>query len=169
MHGHWRQEGLAEYLSIIVYPCSYNRMLFEDVGLGRYFFDEAIEKFGPIIYERYTRYTSNELCFTSFDMRALIDAIAYTLLFAYDEDGLLRRLSILKPLYHLPYINSNLEGDGIGNKKSYLEASSFIAFLADSYTFETTLRLTETWVSVEEIFGKSYEELWNEWTDWLSR
>ena len=44
-----------------------------------------------------------------------------------------------------------------------------VFFLADTYSFETTLRLTETRVSVEEIFDKSYEELRSEWIAWISR
>ena len=165
--GAWREEGLAQYLSTVIYPYTYELVLFQEYGIHRYISDESLDKYGELIYELYTLYTGNELSHPP-DIRALYDAFSYVLILS-DDDGWLRRYRIFWPIHQDRNVNDIFEDDIIGNMMSYVEAASFIAFLADIYSFETTLRLTETWVSIDDIFGKSFNELRNEWIDWLKR
>ena len=161
----WRSEGFAVYLSEIVYPYHYRRILFEEYGLGVYLGDDSIEKYGAFIREQYARYSGGVLEYPH-DMRALIDTFALALL-SDEDDGHLSDYFIFMPIYKLD--NLSLTGDDIGNEMSRYEAASFIAFLSDVYSFETTLRMVETWVSLESIFGKSYDELRSDWIAWLNR
>jgi len=167
--GTWRQEGLAQYLADVIYPHNYETMAFKEYGIDRFVSGDSLEKYGVFIYEKYSLYTGNELSYPP-DIRALYDALSYALMLSDDDDeDLIRRHFIFWPINKYPHASYRFEDDTLGNMLSYIEAASFIAFLADTYTFEKTLRLTNTRVCIEDIFGKSYVELHSEWIDWLKR
>jgi len=161
--GHiWRAEGLTDYLAQIVYPYSYNRVFFEEENMLHVLSNNGDDNYVNTIREIYYIYTGNELTDLP-NMRALIDAYSYALLL--DSDEVLHMYLAFLPIYQ----RYNVKPDNEGNELSLPQATSLIAFLVDTYSFETVLKLNESWVSVESIFGKSYEELREDWILWLSR
>jgi len=160
----WLNEGLAVYLSEIVYPSHYRRILFEEYGLRVFLSDESIRKYESLIRDTYYMYTGNELSYPP-DMRALIDTFSLILLF--DDDDWLREYFIFRPIYILDRLNLN--GNNIGNEMSRYEAASFVAYLTDVYSFEKLLQLAEPWAVFESVFGKNYEELRSDWIKSLSK
>ena len=157
----WRSEGLADFLTFI-YPYNYRRIFFEEENFLFMLSDNGDDKYVDIIKETYYKYTGNEL--KSFpDMRALSDAYSYTYL--TNTDGRLNLYLYFRPFYQV----YNESRDVDGSELSYALSPSFIAYLTDIYSFETVLQLNESWVSVDSIFGKSYDELKNDWILWLTR
>ncbi|MCL2031643.1 MAG: hypothetical protein FWG93_08880, partial [Oscillospiraceae bacterium] len=138
----WARKGIAEYLSALVYPMSYEADLNDEYGLGRFLADAQTEdRYGPFIRERYARYTGRE-AEAPFDVRALFDAVSAAL--ASDEEGLLRQDNVfrLRPLPEV-YPEDLIVGQRVspGDMMSSLEAASFIAFLTDTYAFETVIQM----------------------------
>jgi len=173
-HGQtWQNEGISEYLSQFVYPDSYFREVCEnhlDEGgrfVSMFFSSQYWDSYETIIYDHYLRFIAEDEVSYPLNIRALYDAVSAALL--TDVDGSLRENGILK-VKPISQIYPRADRSNPGNELSYIEAASFVAYLVDTYSFETTTRLLiVTDPDISSIFGKDYYELRSEWIDSLTQ
>lgn len=68
----------------------------------------------------------------------------------------------LYKVYNLPASSRNL-----GDELSYEQAGSFVAYLSETYGFDMVIKAYMNGENFEESYGKSYEELKEDWIQWI--
>ncbi|MCL1820952.1 MAG: hypothetical protein FWG36_09910 [Oscillospiraceae bacterium] len=170
----WNNEGFAEYLAEFITPFSYKKefyeILYKEYSLGDiFFFEEQSKAADALIRERYIRYTGNN-DIVPLDMRSLYDAVSSVM--TSDVGDFLREdcILLLKPIIQILNLQRPEAIADPGNKLSYLEAASFIAYLCDTYSLETTIQIARKEnPDMLAVFGKDYNTLLGDWIEFLNR
>jgi hypothetical protein len=159
---YWMEEGLAEYLSWVIYPQNY---------MVKIDFTNATAKSLPDSSEYYVKsmnyYKENggEFGVGNIDSRLYADACAYGVLnSAQNLPGNAQSIGLM---YRL---DERYRGDG--NELTYAEACSFTAYLVDKFSLDDYLAYhigDKRNQSFEEAFGVSYNDAKQGWLDHLYR
>lgn len=147
----WMNEGLAEYFSMIIFPQSSRRETF-------YASIEKAESDAECLWR--TNYVTMEGVpenIEDFNMSSYLDGcvIAY-----WDGDKTLEgNLRLEKMLWEIGAAKKSEKGSEL----SYWEAESFVEYLMEQSSFETTWNCMVNNMNFEEVYGKTYDELKTEW------
>lgn len=157
----WKYEGMAEFLSLIVYPHS-----FYSESLTREYLTNGTNNQDQIMKESYEYYFKHGGKITSvgdIDMRLFVDSLAYASL--NTKHTINQYNTSTTPINEIYDLKTNIDG----NELTYCQANSFLAYLAERYSVEDVLRFYITDLKLEEIFHKTYFELKSDWIVYLER
>ncbi len=148
----WKQLGYAWYLGASLDPYSETLQLFDSASAEN-------EKYGPA-YQR----AGGTNAPTAENYRLLTDAIAYVCL----TDGMDWGTAYeSKPLKKTALYTGPKKTLDPGNDMSVCMASSFIAYLADTYGFDRVSDFCFGQASFTEAFGTDYASAYESWSNWI--
>ncbi len=155
----WLGEGISDYFGKILcfsaQSVSSVMQIMRMTAAGSYDEREAAGDITGIYAKKvYSRYLSNGGLLTdlaSFDMRLYTDCLA-ALDFEGDYSTTIGEI----------YTKINGKYEGAGGELTYNQAASLTAYLADTYGIKEVMRAYHT-QNIEEVFGKPYEALKEDW------
>lgn len=160
--GNMKRDGIAEYVSLILCPYDlrrerYSNIILEDRNHDEYLpYGESVK----LYYEGYCKkdnYSNSEI-----NIEYLIDALAIATL---KKEYFSELYTFSKSINDVYKIESDIEG----NELTYIQSCSFTSYLCNRYSFDTVLNYCTTLKTCKDVFQKDYEELKEEWLDYLER
>lgn len=148
----WIDEGLAEYLSCVVYPNNEKRKWYYDTICQ---FDKNDD-----IYKFYIEHGGSLNSISDFNMELAIDAYCYAKLRNQSSSWEQEHFNspLISDLYHIDNKNKSR-----GDELTYFQASSFVNYLVKKYTIDTVIDFCNSTISYEDYFGYSYIQLKQDW------
>lgn len=157
-----KREGIAEYTSLILCPYDQRREVYSNIIFEDRIHDEYLP-YGVSVKLYYERYCKKDNYSNSvINMEYLIDALAIATLKNEYFSELTTFSTSIKDVY-------KAESEIEGNELTYIQSCSFISYLCNQYSFDTVLSYCTTLKTCEDVFHKDYEELKEEWLDYLER
>ena len=161
----WLSEGLCEYFGKIqgydtMVTLGYYRML-TYANMGAY---DAAAAGGDVSAIRaknacikYRESAAIPISIDDFDLRLFFDSLAYA------------ELSLEYTTVSDTYARVNgREYTGEGAELTYAQCGSFVTYLIDRYSIDSVLRVCNDYSALESAFGKSYDELYADWINYIS-
>lgn len=162
-HKLWMNEGLAEYLSRIIYPNNYPVQVdFEGITPDNLPDSPEFYRIGMQYYkDQGGKFPPEEI-----DRRLYMDAIVYGSALESKVDESVAAGSIAR-IYGV----NDFDKEG-GNELTYKQAASFTAYLIDEFSLDTYLDYyigARRGESFEEVFGITYEDAKEDWIEYFQR
>lgn len=162
----WQYEGIAEYISKVVYKNNHDSVRFAGI------FPDMIEKFDSGEYnindydfqimKCYLQNNGGWETAEDFDFRLYADSVSYVTLLIDKDFG---NVWCSTPIYDRLNIAEFARKPGA--ELSYAQAMSFTAFLAEKYSLDAFIGFCQSGVTFDEALGEDYETLKAEWMDYL--
>lgn len=150
----WLDDGLAEYLSSIIYP-EYEKKEWYYNTMCLLSQDDDMKKY-------YLEYNGSLANVNDFNMRIAIDAYCYAKirnpLLSWENTHY--RSPVISEIYQI----SN-ENKKYGDELTYFQACSFVNYLVNEYSLDTVIGFCMSNESYEEYFGASYLILKENWLE----
>lgn len=154
------QEGIAEYIGKIIV----NEPYYYDFYLDSFkYYSESKEIVQQKVIEEYEKLASSPVCKEDFDIRSFY--IACTKVSLDEPIGGPMETFIDEPLYSRYVIPE--KDRKIGDELSYIQAAVFVEYLSVTYGFDMVVKSYIQNEPIEESYGKSYEQLKEDWIEWL--